>query len=153
MIRSIFNFWYTAAFLWFCGVVVAFAWTPPLVAWLDNRYFPIVEKFEVSRVVVTPTEILVSGRLFKPEWRARCDLVSVVATINKEETYRLFSSDDKSVFTRAWGWSSFQDWRIPGSNIKHVLLTSRHQCHDSWTNVTTLLDSPIPPVIIFKSEK
>lgn len=108
--------------------------------YIDNQFFPVVTVFIVEAARVEPDAVYISGRLYKPEYRAGCEFDQMASVTDKGEYAELFRGGPRKDGTRPWGWSSFKNIKIPGEDISAYTLTARHKCYGDalWTHSKVL---------------
>lgn len=109
-----------------------------------------VTVFTVQKIDVEPDAVFLSGRMYKPAYRASCSFEELIATVDELPPIRIFKRIDGDAFTRPPGWTTFERWRIPGRDVSLITLTARHSCYGSmlWDHSTHLSDIQIQKVRI-----
>jgi len=112
---------------------------------VDVNLLSPISIFKISKLSVYPDFVTISGSMYKPEYRDSCALQSVVAVVNSKDPELLFKSSDATTYTRPWGWSTFSGWKVHGTGVDTIELTSRHNCYGSllWEHSTKLVSIDI----------
>lgn len=112
------------------------------IRWVDTTFVPPITMFDVQTIRVESDAVYLSGYVYKPEYRASCTLELVTAIVNEHALEVLYSSKDGTSTTRPPGKTAFSDMRVPGVNIRNIVLTARHSCYGSlgWDHSTKLAD-------------
>ena len=106
--------------------------------WAEQRFFPVVEKFQVTFEQHTHEGLIISGSMDKVR---QCRFVEVAAYAGA--AYLSVDFPDRPAReigkTRAEGEQAWGPWLIT-PDVEKVKLVVRHQCHALWDTVTVLLE-------------
>lgn len=70
------------------------------IRWADTTFMVPVTVFTVQKIDVEPDAVFLSGRMYKPAYRANCSFEELIATVDDLPPIRIFRRIDGDAFTR-----------------------------------------------------